>query len=190
MLRISSYLRWAVTPVVCASLVLLAGQSGAQQPTALPNLWWTASGSTGIVDEADTSELRLDTATVGFSPTAPAESIAVVRYPLNYPLYHNFTDGRAYVALTMSYERPDDWSYAAATLKRVHLTDGAPSVVLSVNAWDQPPTGTTQVVTRATRFDGAWRDYAYYVEVVLWKPEATNNPKVVGLKVIGWASTQ
>jgi hypothetical protein len=170
MLSISSYLRRGVTPVVCASLVLLAGKSEAQNP-------WTVSGSTGIVDEADTSEVRFDTAAVGFRPTAPAQSIAVIRYPVSQVI------APGCLRLSMSYERPDDWSYAAATLKRIQLTDGATSVVTSVNAWEQPPAANTQIIERETPHGWDYSLFAYYVEVVLWKPEATNNPRVVGLRV-------
>jgi hypothetical protein len=174
MLNSSSYVHRIVTPIVCTSLVLLAGQAEAQ--TAVH---WRVSGSTGIVDEADTSEVRFDTAAVGFRPAAPAQSVAVLRYPIS----EMYVPGC--VRLGMWYERPDEWSYAAAVLKRVRLTDGATSIVKAVNAWDQPPAPGTQMIERETSVP--WDlgvSAAYYVEVTLWKPEATNNPKVVGLRVV------
>jgi hypothetical protein len=171
MLNISSYVRRGVTPFVCASLVLLAGQAEAQ-------FFWRVSGSTGIVDEADVSKVRFDTAAAGFRPAAPAQSVAALRYPVGQMA------GPGCATLGMSYERPDDWSYVAATLKRVRLTDGATSIVTSVNAWDQPPAPGAQMIERAASVPWELVPAAYYIEVTLWKPQATNNPKLVGLRVL------
>jgi hypothetical protein len=171
MLNTSSCLWRAVSLVVCASLLLIAGQSEAQ--VSYP---WAVSGSTGVVDEADASEVRFDTAAVEFRPSAPAQSVAVIRYPASQ------TYGPGCLKLSMWYERPDDWSYVAASLKRVRLTDGATSVVTSVNAWEQPPAATTQTIERMVPLPWDYSPSAYYIEVVLWKPEATNNPRVVGLR--------
>jgi hypothetical protein len=117
-------------------------------------------------------------------PAGRQDTVAVIRYPISavnpgYPW--------PYLTLKMTYQRPDDWSYAAATLKRVRLADGATSVVMSVNAWDQPPATGTQVVERTIActcfYDEQGRDYAYYIEVTLWKPQAASNPRVFAVQL-------
>ena len=155
---------------------------------------WTAVGSTGIVDEADTSEIAFSTTAVGFKSTAPAQAMAVVRYPVSLlPSDVTFYREGWYVfpftrfTLTMLYERPDEGSYAAATLKRVRLADGTTSALMTVSAFDNLPAPGTQLTDKTLTCSSLCFDpseYAYYVEVVLWKPEVANNPKVVALRVM------
>jgi hypothetical protein len=158
-------------------LVLLAGHAEAQTS------WYTA-GSTGTVDEADVSEVMFDSAAAALRPTAPAQAVAVIRYHISAV---NTSYPWRYLTLKMTYQRPDDWSYAAATLKRVRFDDGATSAVMSVNAWDQPPAAGTQVVQKTIAcscfYAEEGRDYAYYVEVTLWKPQAASNPRVLALQM-------
>lgn len=175
---------WRVlAPAFCALFLFNADYAHGQwigTPT------WTATGSTGLVDEADTGEVTFDSVGVAFRTTAPAQSVAVIRYPISLVPVAQYTNYSAHtrVVLAMAYQRPDDWSYAVATLKRVRLADGTTSALGSVNAWDNPPSPGTQVVEKSIScqsvcFTG---EYAYYVEVSLWRPYATNNPRVVALR--------
>ena len=197
MKTLSSRSGLVLAPVLCALLLLDAENTHAQ----LASLGsWTAAGSTGIVDEADVSEVVFDTAGVALRLTAPAQARAVLRYPITFApagSYSLIFDGEQIiysfrssptVRLALTYERPDEWAYAAATLKRVRLADGITSVLGSVNAWDLPLAPGTQTVEKtiacapACFFPGG--EFAYYIEVILWKPYAPSNPRVVAVRLM------
>jgi hypothetical protein len=177
--RAPLWLVLVLAPVAfCAMFVLSAERVHAQSWSG----YRMASGSTGIVDEADVSEVAFDTTGVRFRSTAPAQSVAVIRYPVNFHL----RDAATHLELTMSYQRPDEGSFAVATIKRVRLANGVTSVVGSVNAWETAPGPGVQMVTKSFACDsGCWfGEYVYHVEVQLWKPEVTNSPRVVGLRLV------
>ena len=88
----------------------------------------------------------------------------------------------------MTFRKPDEGSYASATLKRMRLSDGVVTSVASVNTLASLPTTAAQQAERSVSCgeDVACINpyqYAYYVELVLWKPERTNDPRVVALRV-------
>ena len=43
---------------------------------------WSAPGATGMVDESSTTIIAFDTPAVGLKPSAPASTVAVLRYPV------------------------------------------------------------------------------------------------------------
>jgi hypothetical protein len=188
--RVSRRSRLVIGPVFCTGLAILLSAEPARA-----QLWhtaWSAPGSTGVVDESNTSIVTFDSIAAALRATASAGSVAVIRYPVTSLPSAVYVPGLgAYVPLvhlrlTMAFQKPDEGSYAAATLKRVRLSDGVASLVASVNSVAHVPAGGTQLEERAIVCATACFqpfEYAYYVEVVLWKPDITNNPKVVSLWV-------
>ena len=87
----------------------------------------------------------------------------------------------------MTFRKPDDKAHASATLKRVRLSDGLVSSVASVNTGVPPGTAAQQSERTVSCGEDVPcvnpYEYAYYIELVLWKPESTNDPQVVGLRV-------
>ena len=87
--------------------------------------------------------------------------------------------------LTLTFQKPDEGAYAAATLKRVSLSDGAVTSIASVNTGSHIPGPAIQAADRTISCAAACFEssvYAYYVEVVLWKAAAASQPRVLGLK--------
>jgi hypothetical protein len=176
------------------STVLIAAPLEAQtRPFA-----WSTVASAGTVDEASTSLVLLDAGSVGFRPTAPAGSVAVIRYPLsslpsgsaffNPPVGYEVFYSYVRLVLTLSFRKNDDNAYAAAAVKRVRLADGQTNTVAGVNSLAYFPGGDVQhderiVGCSAPPYCYAPAEYAYFVEVVIWKPQATSDPKVVGVRV-------
>jgi hypothetical protein len=174
--------------------------ASAQYWTGLPA--WSAPGATGVVDESSTTIIAFDTPAVGLKPSAPASAVAVLRYPVG-PLPSQWGhvvvsgSGEAFVSggnlghlrLTMTFQKPDEGAYAAATLKRVSLSDGAVTSIASVNTGSHIPGPAIQAAERIiscaeTCFVSS--AYAYYVEVVVWKAAADSQPRVLGLRVQLW----
>jgi hypothetical protein len=155
---------------------------------------WSAPGSTGIVDESSTSLVVLDTASVSFNPAAPAGSLATIRYPMtSLPAGPDvFLNGFLFVGnwrrlkLALAFEKNEEGAYASAALKRVRLADGAVFTVASVSSVQHIPGPGVQLAERRIVCDSGCLntfEYAYFVEVLLWRPFGTNNPRVVALQV-------
>jgi hypothetical protein len=157
---------------------------------------WSVAGSTGVVDESSTSIVMFDnTAGVAFRATAPAGSVATIRYPVSSlpwgtiwrpgDITHIYPNSR--LRLSMTFRKPDDNSYAAATLKRVRVSDGVVSSLASVNSFGYFPSPDVQLSERTISCGEdacvSPSEYAYYIELVLWKPEIANDPRVVALRV-------
>ena len=88
----------------------------------------------------------------------------------------------------MTFRKPDDDSDASATLKRVRVSDGVVSSMASLNTFGFLPAAAAQQAEKKISCGEnnpciLPYDYAYYIELVLWKPEITNDPKVVALRV-------
>jgi hypothetical protein len=176
------------------ALALSAAPARAQALSGVPA--WSTAGSTGIVDDANTSIVAFgNTGGVSLKPTAPAGSIAVVRYPVSFLPTHLYNDIGSvgyfafdHLRLSMTFRKPDENSYASATLKRVRLSDGVVSSVASVNTFGSLPGASVQQSERTIGCGDEVAcvnsyEYAYFIELVLWKPESTNDPQVVGLRV-------
>ena len=155
---------------------------------------WSAPGSTGIVDESSTSLVVLDTTNASFNPAAPAGSLATIRYPMtSLPrgpdlLAHGFvyTGTWSRLKLALAFEKNEEGAYASAALKRVRLADGTVSTVASVSSVQHIPGAGIQLAERRIVCDSGCLnafEYAYFVEVLLWKPYASSNPRVVALQV-------
>jgi hypothetical protein len=184
-----------VAPVACAGLAVLFGAAPARAQALVSAAAWSVAGSTGVVDESSTSLVAFDnTGGVSIKLTAPAGSVAVVRYPVSflpthtYGIHTGFYDTLDTVSLVMTFRKPDDNSYASATLKRVRVSDGVVSSVASVNTFASVPAAAAQQVEKTTSCGENepcinTYTYAYYIELVLWKPDATNDPKAIALRV-------
>lgn len=156
---------------------------------------WSSVGATGVADESSTAIVAFDnTGGAGVKPAAPAGSIAILRYPVSFlPSHWYVVNIGSYhvldrLKLTMSFRKPDEGSYAFATLKRMRLSDGVVSSVASVSSLAAIPAAAVQQDERTVSCGEDVPcinpyEYAYYVEVVLWKPEGTNNPQVLGLRI-------
>jgi hypothetical protein len=179
-------------PTACAVLLVLLASSGLARAQGPPV--WSAAGPTGVPDETSTSLLAFDAAAVGFVSSAPAASVAVLRYPVgtmhtSQP-YFGVVDGDRYswytpythLKVSLSFLKPDEGAYASATLKRVRVSDGIVESVSSVNTLSHVSSGGVQVVERtiACPAEGCFRPdlFAYYIEVVLWKQFAASSPRV------------
>jgi hypothetical protein len=148
---------------------------------------WSAPGSTGVVDESSLSLVSLNGTSASFRASAPAGSVATIRYsvtslsPIDF-----FGRIRNRIRLTLAFQKNEDGAYASAMLKRIRLADGAVSLVASINSLELLPGSGVQIAERTvTCASGCFLadDYAYFIEVVLWKPYATNAPRVVALRV-------
>jgi hypothetical protein len=187
------------TPLVLghliATLLLLLSPEPARAQVFTGAPAWSVAGSTGIADDDSTSIVSFgNTGGVGIKLAAPAGSIAVLRYPVSflpslvYGVHTGFYSTLDRLRLTMTFRKPDDTSYASATLKRVRLSDGVVSSVASVNTFGFPPGAAAQQSDKTVSCGDevpciSPYEYAYYIELVLWKPDSTNDPQVIGLRV-------
>jgi hypothetical protein len=187
----SWWLRGLVAGLVLVSTGLTA--SG-QVPEVISKHNWSAAGSTGVADEDSAAAIRLDTASASIRTTAPAQTVAVLRYPVagvvgsevNFYVGWVFNDN---YTLSLTFQKNDDQAYAAATLKKVRLSDGFTTSMSGVNSMAAAASPSPQTATRTFACSGVCfntKDFAYYVEVVLWKPLATSDPKVFGLSVVSF----
>ncbi|HEY7500441.1 MAG TPA: hypothetical protein VH740_18105 [Vicinamibacterales bacterium] len=183
--------RTVLASSAAALLLLLSAQpAGAQSFSGAAA--WSSAGATGIADESSTSIVAFDNAGgVGIKLTAPAGSVAVLRFPVSF-LPSLWNTGPLleldHLKLTMTFRKPDDASYASATLKRVRVSDGAVSSMASVNTFGFLPAAAAQQSERAINCGEDVvcinpYEYAFYVELVLWKPETTSDPRVVALRI-------
>jgi hypothetical protein len=192
----TTFRRSLFVQAAAAGLALALGAAPARAQALSGPPAWSTAGSTGIVDESNTSIVAFgNTGNVSLKPTAAAGSIATVRYPVSFLPTHLYIDNSNVIfyafdrlTLSMTFRKPDDNSYASATLKRVRLSDGAVSNMASVNTFGFLPGAAFQ---QSERTVGCGEEvacinaaeYAYFIELVLWKPESTNDPQVVGLRV-------
>jgi hypothetical protein len=156
---------------------------------------WSAPGSTGIVDESSASRVVFDTTSASFNPAAPAGSLATIRYPVTSlprgpdyvtPNGFVFTGAWPRLKLALAFEKNDEGAYASATLKRVRLVDGEVSTVAAVSSVQHIPGAGIQLAERRIVCDGGClnpSEYAYFVDVLLWRQFGTSNPRVVALQV-------
>lgn len=167
----------------------------AQIAASSSNLNWSAAGSTGIVDESSAGLVTLDGAAASIRPTAPAQTVAVLRYPVTsvLPYGANLNLGTVFFrtyTIALTFQKNDEQAYAAATLKRVRLSDGFTTSMSGVSSLGTLPGPVPQVLARTFNCTEACFDpisFAYYVEVVLWKPLATSDPRALGLRITQFA---
>lgn len=157
---------------------------------------WSAPGSTGVVDEASLPFVTVDHAKAAVRSTAPAGSVVVLRYPvfLSATYLHVYPepgpiiyDFYKHATLTLSFQRNEEAALIVAILRRVRLSDGETTMMLAVDGNSSLPSSGVQTVTRNLQCgdEPCLRpdQYAYWVEVALWKVRATSDPKVVGVGV-------
>lgn len=99
---------------------------------------------------------------------------------------YNTANAYSQVTLTLSFQRNDEFGQIVALLRRVRLSDGETTLRLAVDANASPSSPGVQTVTRNLACHEACilpDEYAYWVEVALWKVKATSDPKVVGVGV-------
>jgi hypothetical protein len=156
---------------------------------------WSAPGSTGVVDEASMPFVMFDHAKAAVRPTAPTGSSVLLRYPVvlssgwvnilpDSP--YNLADAYSRATLTLSFQRNDEHGQIVALLRRVRLSDGETTLMLAVDGNASPSSPGVQTVTRNLECHAPCilpDEYAYWVEVALWKVRATSDPKVVGVGV-------
>jgi len=156
---------------------------------------WSAPGPTGVVDETSTALVTFDHAKAAVRPTAPVGSLVGLRYPVF--LSASWLDAipdppcnafgyYTHATLTLSFQRNEEAALIVALLRRVRLSDGETTLVLAVDGNSSPPSPGVQTVTRNLTCDEACirpDQYAYWVEVALWKVKATSDPKIVGVGV-------
>jgi hypothetical protein len=156
---------------------------------------WSAPGSTGIVDESSTSLVVFDTTSASFNPAAPAGSLATIRYPMTSlpagpDVFLNgfiFTGTWRRLKLALAFEKNDEGAFASAALKRVRLADGTVSTVASVSSVQHIPAAGIQLAERRIVCDSGCLnsfEYAYFVEVLLWRQFGTSTPRLVALQVL------
>jgi hypothetical protein len=156
---------------------------------------WSAPGSTGVADEASLPLVTFDHAKASVRPTAPAGSLVWLRFPVfasatyvdSIPIWpYNFYGYYTEATLTMSFQRNEEAALLFALLRRVRLSDGETSLVMTVDGNMAIPSPAVQTVTKTISCDGFCMQldqYAYWVEVALWKVKATSDPKVVAVGV-------
>jgi hypothetical protein len=160
---------------------------------------WSAPGSTGVADEASLPFVTVDHAKAAVRSTSPAGSVVVLRYPVflsgtwaqvvpdpidNTPMF--LTGFYTQATLTFSFQRNEEAALLVAILRRVRLSDGATTMMVAVDGNSSLPSPGVQTVTRTLLCDGPCvqaDQYAYWVEVALWKVRATSDPKVVAVGV-------
>ena len=181
-------------PALAMALMLLPSSASAQ--------WlgigaaWSAPGSTGVVDEANMTHVLFDQAKASVRPSAPVGTLVWLRYPVVLSaswMYwspiapHNVLGYYTHAKLTLSFQRNDESALILASLRRVSLTTGETTLMMSVDGLASPPSADLQTVTANLTCgdEGCIRPdiYAYWVEVALWKVKAASDPKVVAVGV-------
>lgn len=161
--------------VLFASLAIIA--SAQTKP-------WTSAGSTGTVDESDTSEIRFVLGEAQMVPTAPAGTTSVIRYnvvavddtiPLGAP------------RLTLRYRTGDGTGRVLVRLYRYNfLPGGAANLMQQFDSNAFPATGAGYVTRTVLNCAAPGFDFAnnaYFIEVEFQKNGTGGNPGLGTLKI-------
>ena len=145
--------------LVGVGLLFDAAGTTVQAQTYNTGWTWSSIGSAGVPDESVAPLVSLAGASVSLRSTAPAGTVAVVRYPVTFTsglfVYNQPLNGVIYtypyqgLRLTMFFQKNDDGAYASAILKRVRLSDGVESSVAGVNSLSSFPAPAVQSVERS-----------------------------------------
>lgn len=151
---------------------------------------WKTVGSAGAIDDSSVGLLTVEGAAAWFRTTAPAQSIGVLRYPIDriasYTCINGSCGNYPKLTLKLTFVKNDDQAYVSAVIYRVNPSNGAVSSYRAVNTLDAPAGSGGQSVSRTFTcggspcFDPA---FIHYVEVVLWKPLATSAPKFIAFSI-------
>jgi hypothetical protein len=185
-----------VMVLVALGFLFGPGSAAVQAQTYESGWTWSSIGSAGMADESVAALVSFAGASVSLRSSAPAGTVAVIRYPVTFssgrfvhyqPAFqYIFTSPFQELRLTMFFQKNDDGAYASAILKRVRLSDGVESSVAGVNSLSSFPASGVQSVERSIGCSGGCIDltqYAYYIEAVLWKPAVGNDPKLTVIRV-------
>jgi hypothetical protein len=209
LVRRTCYWPAVVEVLVVTALVLQPSPApaAAAAPAAAPEpQWvgiaaaWSSPGSAGVADESSVPLVTFDHAKAAVRPSAPAGSLVWLRYPIflsrtwsvaipdpsgNTPGI--FQSGYYINAkLTLSFQRNDEGALILALLRRVRLSDGETTTMTAVDGLSSPPSPGVQTVSKNLYCaEGCVQpdQYAYWVEVALWKVNATSDPKIVAVGV-------
>jgi hypothetical protein len=179
---------------VCVGLFTSPASIAVQAQTPSTGWTWASVGSAGVPDESVASLVSFANAAASLRSTAPTGTVAIVRYPVTftsgyYVLAWNgniYTDVFHKLILTMIFKKNDEQGYVSAALKRVRLSDGVESYMNTVTSLAAIPAAGVQSEERTIQCPELCIDlsqYAYYIEAVLWKPVATNDPKLLVVRV-------
>jgi hypothetical protein len=166
----------------CGSLaVLFAAMAFTANAQTRP---WTAAGSTGTVDEADTAEVRFLTGEAQMVPAAPVGTTSVIRYNVVA------VDDAATLGvprLTIRYRTGDNTGRVIARLYRYNfLPGGAASVILTFDSNGFPPTAAGYVTRILMSCSAPGLDFtnnAYFIEVEFRKNGVNGTPALGTLKL-------
>lgn len=180
----------SLSPLTLALIVLAASAApvAAQDPYG-PLSKWSAVGSAGAMDDSSVGLLTIEGAAAWFRTTAPAQSIGVLRFPIDRITSYVCVNGSCgnYPKLTMNltFVKNDEQAYVSAVIYKVNPTNGAVSSYRAVNTLDAPAGQGGQSVSRTFTCSSPCFDPAFihFVEVVLWKPLATSAPKLIALSI-------
>lgn len=181
----------SLSPLTLALAILAASST---TPVAAQDLYsplanWSAVGSAGAMDDSSVGLLTTEGAAAWFRPTAPAQSIGVLRFPIDRITsgicVNGFCGTYPKLTLNLTFVKNDEQAYVSAVIYRVNPANGAVSSYRAVNTLDAPAGLGGQSVSRTFSCASACFDTAsiYYVEVVLWKPLATSAPKLIALSI-------
>ena len=166
---------------LCAAM-LFAGFTSHAKAQTRP---WTSVGSTGTVDETDTSEVRFVQGEAQQSSAVPIGTVSTVRY--NVVATNDLGGGFVIPRLTVRYRTGDSTGRVIARLKRYNYSPGgAASTMVTLDSNSYPATGGSYVTRSIVNCAAPTLDFpttAYFIEVELQKNGVNGIPAVGVLKV-------
>jgi hypothetical protein len=177
--------QWALPVLllaVAAAVLVAAYAPSTSAGVTEPRKPWTAAGSTGIVDEADTNEIKFTAGKVQIKDNADLPATAVVRYNVTAE-DRLFT----YDTAVMRYLVEDNGDDSRVLLELVayNIKTHKSAVFLTADSNDLPsgdePINGDVTAECGVSFDFA--SYAYVVKVTLEKTGSAGTPALHNLKV-------
>jgi hypothetical protein len=145
---------------------------------------WTCIGSTGTVDEADTSIVKFSGATATVKGSAPLPAKLDIRYNI---VAEELLGGGDNVLMTVRYRDNGDAARVIVRIKELDLSTGAISTKLTFDSNDFVQASATQEQTVNTPcFSGSFFDFfnnAYWIEVQIKKTGADGTPALQGIQI-------
>jgi hypothetical protein len=143
----------------------------------------TTVGSTGIVDETDSSLVAFDGPYVFMNPSAPVGSILNLRYSIPHILVTGMDD---YVFLQMRFADSGASSRVIVRLREYDLFTGILTTKMTMDSdrFAPSPSFQTQTVSASySSFDFDFRTKSYFLDVELRKVESGGNPWLAAMKL-------
>jgi hypothetical protein len=144
---------------------------------------WTTAGSTGTVDESDTSIVNLN------GPSAAIKSSAIL--PANLDIRYNVVavgslEGGNTPAITVRFKDNGNQARVIIYLKVMNIFTGGVGTLMAIDSNDYPSSSSYQTRSLAYPKIGDFFDFTnnvYYIEAKITKTGTSGTPELSGIKL-------